>query len=124
MPPRKLVRAFLALWWTLGAVLLYASIDTVIHAFPRGAGAIDPHAAIIGSVEAVAAALFLFPRTMRAGAYGLLVSIAAAFIIHALRGQLAAQLLIYAAAVLFVLVHGPVPSVPRGRDVAAGAGAP
>ena len=40
---------------------------------------------------------------------GLLLTIAVAFLLHSLRSQFAGPLLVYAAAVLFVMVHGPVP---------------
>lgn len=114
MQQNHLVRAFLAFWWTLGAVLLYLSIQTVVHA--HGAPGSDAHAALLGAVEAIAAVLFLIPRTMRAGGLALLATFAAALLLHAARGQLATPLLIYAAGVLFVMVHGPVPLRPRSHD--------
>ena len=112
MPQSNLVRAFLALWWTLGAVLLVLSIQTVIHGTPGS----DVHAVVLGAVEAIAAVLFLIPRTMRVGALGLLATFAVALLFHAAHGQLGTPLLIYAAGVLFVMVHGPVPLHAHGRD--------
>src|SRR6478609_2310182 len=79
---RYLRHAFLLFQLVLGAALLWGSLHTVIHL-----GASDPHALVIGSVEALAAVAFLVPRTMRAGAGVLLVVIALAFVIHALRGE-------------------------------------
>jgi hypothetical protein len=108
MPRAKLVRAFHALWWTTGIVLFYLSVTTVRGALGRGHDAADLHAMIIGSVEAIAALLFLVPRTMVWGGVGLLATFAAAFLIHAHAHHFAAHLLIYAAAVLFVMTHGPV----------------
>lgn len=69
----------------------------------------DIHAIVLGSVEALAALLFLIPPTMRLGGYGLLGTFGFALLIHATRGQSAGSLLIFAAAVFFVIVHGPVP---------------
>lgn len=64
---------------------------------------------LVGGFEAVAALLFLAPRTMRLGAVGLLATFAFAFLLHAGRWQFRGDLLVYAAAVGFVAVHGAVP---------------
>ena len=106
MPPRRLVLAFVLLWWTLGVVLCYLSVRTVLHA--AGAGSRDVHVALLGAIEAAAALLFLVPRTLRLGAAGLLATFAVAFAAHALQGELRSDLLVFAAAVAFVAVHGPV----------------
>jgi hypothetical protein len=113
LDPRHLRHAFLLFQLVLGAALLWGSVHTVLHLGPS-----DPHALVIGTVEAVAAAAFLLPRTMRLGAGVLLVVIALAFVIHAARGEWRPDLLVYAAGVLLVAVHGDV----RVQDV-AGAGA-
>jgi hypothetical protein len=106
MPPRALVRSFVAMWWTLGIALLVLSIRTVASAVAPGAH--DPHAIVIGGLEAVSALLFLVPRTLRIGAAGLLVAIGAAILLHFAGGHFRWDLLMYAAAVQFVAVHGPV----------------
>jgi len=110
MPSPSLVRAFRLFHVTLGAVVLIQSVQTVLAArgghFPPGDRV---HALLLGSLEAVAALLFLVPRTMRAGAVLLLLIFAVAFGVHALRGDTALTLLVYAAGVLFVRVHGTVP---------------
>lgn len=67
------------------------------------------HTALLAAIETIAAALFLVPKTMRFGAIGLLATFAVAFTAHALAGEFATILLLYAAATAFVLVHGPVP---------------
>jgi hypothetical protein len=41
-------------------------------------------------------------------ASGLMITIGVAFAVHAALGQLRADLLVYGAAVLFVVVHGPL----------------
>jgi hypothetical protein len=69
----------------------------------------DIHAIVVGSIEAMAALFFLVPHTMRLGGYALLGTFGLALVIHGARGQFAGSLLIFAAAVFFVIVHGPVP---------------
>jgi len=108
MPSVSLVRAFVALWWTAGIVLFYLSLRTAYASVQPGAGH-DPHVVLVGSVEALAALLFLVPRTLRIGALGLLAILAIVFLIHATRLQFRGDLLVYGAAVLFVSVHGSVP---------------
>ena len=110
MPSPSLVRTFRLLHFTLGAVVLILSVQTVLAARSGGLPAGDRvHGLVLGSLEAVGALLFLIPRTMRAGAGLLLVIFAAAFGLHALRGDVALNLLVYAAGVLFVRAHGTVP---------------
>jgi len=118
MPRPALVRAFYGLWWTVGIVIFYLSATTVRGAIGRGHDAADLHALLIGSVEAIAALLFLAPRTMVWGGVGLLATFATAFLIHAHGGHFAAPLVIYAAAVLFVMAHGPVPNAHDQDDEA------
>jgi hypothetical protein len=107
MPSRALVRAFLALYITLGAVVVIQSVQTVIAA-SRGlfAGPEQTLALLLGSCEAVAALLFLIPRTMRIGAYSLVAIFGLAFVLHALAGRPNFALVVYFAATLFVQLHG------------------
>ena len=110
MPPRKLVLSFLALWITLGAVVLVASVQTFLGAMGGAThGPSHVHLGLLAGVEAIAAVLFFVPKTMRLGAIGLLTTFAVAFIAHALAGQFGMILPLYAAGTVFVLVHGPVP---------------
>jgi hypothetical protein len=109
MPSKNLVRAFLALWWTFGVLLVVYSVQTAWHALAADSNGIDVHAAILGSAEAIAALLFLVPKTMRAGGVCLLAVFTVAFVLHGIREEFASQLLLYAVAVSFVVVHGPVP---------------
>ena len=117
MPPRRLVLAFVALWFTVGIVLFVLSVRTVLgglHGHEQGLGKV--HLMLIGGIEAIAALLFLLPRTLRIGAIGLLLTLGVAMIGHAMAGDFPFQLLLFAAATVFVLVHGPVPwSWVRGR---------
>jgi hypothetical protein len=64
---------------------------------------------LLGSVEGIASLLFLLPRTMRLGAGGLLLTFTVAFMAHVVQGQFPAELLIYAASVSYVAVHGSAP---------------
>lgn len=118
MPDTPLHRSFAVLYLTVGAVVLIQSIQTVLAAvrdlLPAGG---QHHAIVLGSAEALAAILFLVPRTMRRGADVLLVIFALAFGLHAVRGELALALVVYGAAVLFVRTHG----VPWSRFSTAAA---
>ena len=107
MPPRPLLRAFLALWLLTGIVLLVASLTTVRAAL-WGGRAVHPHLALLGGVEALAAALFLVPRALRVGAVALLATLAVAVAVHAALGEWRGDLVVYAAAVAFIAVHGPL----------------
>ena len=107
MQPRSLVRAFLVLYVTVGVIVCAESVQTVLAALQGDFSAHDrPHALVLGGLEAVAAILFLIPQTMRWGAAGLLMIFALAFCLHAVGGHLNLDLLIFAAAVLFVRTHG------------------
>jgi hypothetical protein len=103
---RNLVRAFVLLWWTVGLVLLVASLRTL-----KGGFAAKPPSpvTVLALVEAASAVLFLIPKTLRLGAAGLLLTLGVAFVVHLLLGEPRWDLLVYAAAVLFVAVHGALP---------------
>jgi hypothetical protein len=91
----------------LGAGLLIGSVQTLLGALDSPTGHARIHLALIAGVEAVGAALFLFPRTLRAGAALLLLALAVAFVTHAVRGQWRWDLVVFAAGTWFVAVHGP-----------------
>ena len=109
MPPRSVLRAFLSLWVISGLALFYASAMTVRDAWFGGHA--NFHLAALGSLETLAALLFVLPSTLRLGAAGLLGTFAVAFAVHLAAGQVRADLLLYAAAVTFVAVHGPLTRV-------------
>ena len=106
MPPQRLMRAFLFLWLATGIALLYGSVETVRSALGSAHG--NPHLIVLGSIEAVAAVLFSIPRWMRVGGIGLLLTILVAFGVHISLHEFRADLLLYAAVVLFILIHGPL----------------
>ena len=107
MDRRALRRSFIAFHLTLGAVVLVESLITVLRA--HGAGGAS-HArlgvAVLAGAEAVAALLFILPATLRLGAVSLLAIFLFAVAFHGLHGELQLTLLVYAAGVLFVMVHG------------------
>jgi hypothetical protein len=113
MPPARLVRAFLALWWTTGLAVFYLSAVTVRMALHHG----DHHVVLLASFEALAALLFLLPWTVRPGAAGLLLTFAIAMAVHGPRPEL----LVYATVVVFVAVHGAVRPRLRTGQVARSA---
>ncbi len=112
MPSRRLLRAFVLLWWSIGLVLLIASVRTV----QGGLGHHSP-VVLLAAVEAVAAVLFLVPRTLRVGAAGLLLTLAVAVLVHLAMHQVRWDLLLYASGVYFVAVHGSL-SGPQWRALA------
>src|SRR5262245_59868904 len=118
MPEPSLRRAFLVFHVTLGLVVLFESVRTFLAA--AGAVRHDPHIALLAGVEAIGALLFLIPRTLKAGGALMLLSFAIAIVVHAARGQVPATLAVYAAGVVFVMVHGSAWHTKR-RSVPAGA---
>jgi hypothetical protein len=98
--PELLRRVFVAFHLALGSMLLVGGIVAAASAGPH-----DPHALVLGSIEALGAVLFLLPPTLRLGAAILLVTLAAAFTVHLLRGEWPGGLVVYAAGVAFVAVH-------------------
>jgi uncharacterized membrane protein YphA (DoxX/SURF4 family) len=97
----RIRRAFIVFHLILGLALLWGSIHTLLHLGPP-----DVHARIVGILEAVGALAFLVPATLRLGAGLLLFSLLGAMLLHAAQGEVRPDLLVYAAGVLLVMVHG------------------
>jgi hypothetical protein len=97
----RIRQAFVAFHVTLGLALLWASVHTVLHLGPT-----DPHARVVGTMEAMGAAAFLIPATLQLGAVLLLLSVIGALVVHAAAGEFRPDLLVYAAGVLLVALHG------------------
>jgi uncharacterized membrane protein YphA (DoxX/SURF4 family) len=95
-------RAFTVFHWTLGIVVAIESVRTVFRALQ---GHPNHALLLLASVEAVGAALFLVPRTLRLGAGAMLATFAVAFLVHAPRGEANLALLVYAAGTVLVLLH-------------------
>lgn len=120
MNRQALRRSFIIFHLTLGAVVFLQSVIAVFQT--RGAGGAS-HAsrgvAVLASAEAVAAILFVVPATLRAGALSLLAILFFALAFHGLHGELQSTLLVYAAGVFFVLVHGSAFGKGHARQSAA-----
>jgi uncharacterized membrane protein YphA (DoxX/SURF4 family) len=97
-------RAFISFHLTLGVVVVMESLITVLRA--SSAGHPNTILAAFAGAEVIAALLFLLPATLRVGAWSLLLIFAVAIAFHALHGELQATLLVYAAGVVLVMVHG------------------
>ncbi len=97
-------RAFALFHTTLALVVLLQSIS----AFRRGLAmpGASTHILVVAGLEALAAVLFIFPKTLDIGGTVLLIVFAIAFLLHGIRGQL--PLLVYAAGVILVMAHGGV----------------
>ena len=95
-------RAFQLLHLVLGAGLLATGIDTLVRALHDGAAPL----AMVAGIVVLAAALFLYPRTVRAGGITLLLVVSAVLVERALRGQWRLELIVYAAGIWYVVVHG------------------
>ncbi len=106
MAGTSLRRAFLAFHLTLGIVVFILGVTTLHHALRGADGTRSHHLAILAGVEAISAILFLIPGTLRIGGVGLLLTFAAAIVVHTLRGEFPGPVLIYAAGTVLVMVHG------------------
>lgn len=96
-------RAFMIFHAVLGGVLLILSHNALFHSLhAHGFG----HLTFVAALELVGALLFLIPRTLKLGGITLLVVLIPGFIVHLTRGEWELQLLIYAAGVYFVMMHG------------------
>ena len=101
--PRDLDRAFTFFHATLGVVVLVESVRTAVHALHGGGG--GHPLLLLASVEAIGAALFLWPPTLAIGAAAMLLTFAVAFLVHTLRGEYNFGLLVYAAGTILVLAR-------------------
>ncbi|HXV85914.1 MAG TPA: hypothetical protein VD793_04405 [Gemmatimonadales bacterium] len=117
MDDRPVQRAFMLFHAVLGLSLLIMGHNTLFHALhEHGFG----HLTLVAALEFVGAMLLLIPRTLKVGGLALLVVFIPGFILHLTRGEWQWQLLIYAAGVWFVMVHGAAWGRPtRTSGVAA-----
>lgn len=97
--------AFMLFHAVLGLGLLIMSVQTLTHALHEGGD--HTHLAFVAGLEALGAVLFLIPRMLRWGGAALLVELLVGFFAELTQGEWQIQLLIYAAGVWFVMVHGP-----------------
>lgn len=113
MATATLRRSFIAFHLTLGLTLLFLSVRTALQALGPGTGQGIGHVALLALLEAVGAALFLLPRTLRVGGGLLLLSIGLATVVHLASGQFRGDLVVYSVGTWFVMVHGPGWSTAR-----------
>jgi hypothetical protein len=120
MNKHALRRSFIIFHLTLGLVVLLQSLLAVLQT--RGAGGashLGLGIAVLAGAEAVAAVLFILPATLRVGAVSLLAIFLFALAFHGLHGELQSTLLVYAAGVFFVMVHGSAFGKGGARQSAA-----
>jgi hypothetical protein len=98
-------RSFAFFHATLAVVIFLQSIRTIWDVQQHhAANPLGSHLALLAGAEALAALLFLIPRTLRAGGVLLLLIFGIAIIAHGITNELG--LIVYAAGVVFVMVHG------------------
>ena len=100
-------RSLVAFHLVLGVGLLIGSVQTLLDATSNWGSRASLHLALLAGVEALGAALFLIPRTLRVGAALLLLALVVAFVTHGVLGHWRWDLAIFAAGTWFVAVHGP-----------------
>jgi len=102
---KNLRRAFILFHLILAIVIFIESVMTVVHSLHSP---VDSHLDMIlpwfAGLEALAAVLLIIPRTLKIGGWILLVTFAAAIIVHGPLHQM--PLFAYGAGVIFVMVHG------------------
>jgi hypothetical protein len=87
----------------LGGVLIILSHNALFHSLHEHGFS---HFTFVAALEMIGALLLLIPRTLKLGALALLLILIPGFIVHLTRGEWELQLLVYAAGVYFVMVHG------------------
>ena len=111
----SLRRAFVLFHLTLAVVIFVLSIRTM---FSASHGQIEnplgSHLVLLAGAEAVAAILFLIPRTLKIGSLLLLLIFAIAITLHGAVHQI--DLLVYASGIIFVTIHGSAYSMDLVRD--------
>jgi hypothetical protein len=109
--------SIVALQWTVGLVLLLQALVLAFSARARsefaGTGLVPVFRPLLAWTEVAAALLFLYPRTMVAGALGLLGVLLATIGVHLYLAQGFAGLLVYVAAIIVVVAHR---SESRGKE--------
>jgi uncharacterized membrane protein HdeD (DUF308 family) len=95
-------RSSLTLHVALGLILAVEGALTMIHALSAHE---DLHLLAFAAIEVIGALLFIWARTMRIGACVLVCAFIIAAVVHLLRGEFPSEHLVYAVAVLFVMIH-------------------
>jgi hypothetical protein len=111
MAASALRRAFTVFHFVLGLGILFLAARTAIDGV-TGTHGLQPLLAIGGGIEALGAALFLFPRTLRVGGSIMLFTMTTALILDSLSRHWRIDLLIYLASTYYVIVHGAASGAP------------
>lgn len=95
--------AYLLLRWSIAGVLGAGGAILAVSSLHAGRSAV---LILLGAAELVAAALFVIPRTLRAGGFALLAVLAAAAALHAATGDAPPlSFVVYAAAIWAVMTE-------------------
>ncbi len=98
-------RTFIIFHTTLTAVIFIESTYTLWDALAAHKfGRLSLHAALVSGGELIGAVLFIIPKTLQAGGVILLIIFAVVLTVHGVRAEL--PILVYAAGVVFIMVHG------------------
>ena len=103
--------ALVAYRWLYVGFIVVASAQTVVEAHRHPAGRFANGLLLLGSIEILAALLFLLHRTQLVGATLLLLVFAVAAVLTASQGQLPVRFLYYAGTAVFIVYldrHLPV----------------
>ena len=119
MAAPALRHAFTVFHSALGLGILFLAARTVIDGV-TGAHPLPLLLLIGAGIEALGAALFMVPRTLRMGGTIMLLTMTTALVLESLARHWRIDLLIYLAGTSYVMVHGTAgrarPSVPGGPD--------
>jgi len=108
-------RSSVTLHIALGLILAVEGVLMLVHAV---AAHHDPHLLAFAAIQGIAALLFIWPRTMRIGGCVLVCAFVIAAVVHLLRGEFPSEHLVYAVAVLFVMIHGSGRRAQHGQAAA------
>ena len=108
-------RSSVTLHLALGLILAIEGVLTLIHAFSAHE---DVYLLAFAAIEVIGALLFIWPRTIRIGGCLLVCTFVIAALVHLVRGQFPSEHLVYAVAVLFVMIHGSGWCSPHGEAAA------
>jgi hypothetical protein len=105
MHNQSLRRSFVLFHVTLAIVIFIESVATIRQASSAHLGnPLGSHLSLFAGAETLAAILFLIPKTLHIGSWLLLIIFAVAIVLHGVQNEL--SLLVFAAGVLFVNIHG------------------
>jgi hypothetical protein len=98
-------RAFSIFHFVLGSGILLFAARTAVDSL-TGAHSLPPLLVVGAGIEALGAALFIFPRTLRVGGTIMLFAMTTVLVLDGLSRRWRIDLLIYLAGTYYVMVHG------------------